>query len=60
MNADSTKIVADWEGDVELVVGEDDTRYPIQVSSKVLSSASKVFEAMFSHSFKEGNELAKW
>lgn len=58
MDGGLTKIVVDSEGDVLLVVGDDDARRSIQVSSKMLSSASKDFKAMFSRKFKEGNDLA--
>lgn len=58
MDGGLTKIVVDSEGDVLLVVGDDDARRSIQVSSKMLSSASKVFKAMFSRKFKEGSDLA--
>lgn len=44
------------EGDVILVVGEG--KHGVQVSSQVLSCASKPFNAMFSRRFKEGSELA--
>lgn len=50
----------DPDGDIILVIGlaEDIHDVSIQVSSKVLSVASKVFKAMFSRNFKGGNEMA--
>ncbi|TLD37589.1 hypothetical protein E2P81_ATG04401 [Venturia nashicola] len=51
------KVVVDPDGDVLLVVGATQPNVSIQVSSKVLSLASKPFKVMFSQSFREGNEL---
>ena len=45
----------DLEGDVELEL----STMVFRVSSKVLSSASKVFKAMFLPHFQEGTELAR-
>ncbi|TLD37648.1 hypothetical protein E2P81_ATG04460 [Venturia nashicola] len=54
------KVDSDPDGDVILVVGTDEPgKMSIKVSSKVLSISSKVFKAMFSRNFKEGNELAR-
>lgn len=50
--------VIDPEGDVVLVVGTDESKISVQVSSKVLSIASKVFHRMFSGTFNEAVELA--
>lgn len=50
--------VIDSEGDVVLVVGTNKSKISVQVSSNVLSIASKVFHCMFSGTFKEAMELA--
>lgn len=48
------KIIADPRGDIIFLVGPDDNRTSIQVSSKALSLASPVFRAMFGSGFLEG------
>jgi hypothetical protein len=50
--------IIDPKGDVVLVVGTED-KVSIRVSSKVLSIASKVFDRMFTGSFKEALELGQ-
>lgn len=49
------------DGDVILLVGPDsEDKVAVQVSSKVLAFASKVFNAMLAPDrFREGTELAK-
>lgn len=46
------------DGDVLLVVGEGKARVNLRVNSANLIAASKVFKNMFSHNFREGQELA--
>lgn len=57
MDAVPERVIVDDDGDVDLLVGPEETR--LRVSSKVLTLASKVFSAMFSDRFKEGNALRK-
>jgi hypothetical protein len=47
------------QGDLLLLVGPEDAQSRILVSSKVLTVASKVFEAMLSGSFKEARKLTE-
>lgn len=52
------KLQIDPDGDVVLIVGSDESQVSLQVSSKALSLASKVFKTMLlSRNFKEGKEL---
>jgi hypothetical protein len=53
-----TKIVIDKRGDVILQVGTDSDAVHLLVASKVLSLASKVFEAIFNNGFAEGQNLS--
>lgn len=48
--------IIDEDGDLTLIVG--DTKHRILVASKVLTLVSKVFKAMLSRNFREGQELA--
>ena len=51
--------IMDKNGDVLFELGKDDTTEPhLLVSSKVLSLASPVFAAMFTHGFREGENLS--
>ncbi|KAE9978166.1 hypothetical protein EG327_007504 [Venturia inaequalis] len=52
------KVAIDPDGDVLLVVGSNKSQVSLQVSSKVLSVASKMFKTMFFGQFKEAVELA--
>jgi hypothetical protein len=52
------KTVIDPNEDLLLVLSSDFERHNILVSLKSLSLASKVFRALFSSHFKEGNEMA--
>jgi hypothetical protein len=52
------KMVIDKRGDVILQVGADNNAVHLLVSSKVLSLASKVFEAMFNNDFAESQNLS--
>jgi hypothetical protein len=54
----NNKTIIDPEGDVLFVCGSIYDKHTIQVSSKALSLASKVFKTLFSRRFKEGTELA--
>ena len=47
-------VPVDAQGDVMLVVKISDRRQHVQVSSKVLSLASDVFDRMFNSKFREG------
>ncbi|KAF2491816.1 hypothetical protein BU16DRAFT_443687, partial [Lophium mytilinum] len=49
--------VMDKNGDVLLELGSEDLTAHLLVSSKVLSLASSVFNAMFTHGFSEGEGL---
>ncbi|KAF2183859.1 hypothetical protein K469DRAFT_751265 [Zopfia rhizophila CBS 207.26] len=48
----------DKRGDVLLQLSKDDTTFSLLVSSRTLSLASPVFEAMFNHGFAEGRKLS--
>lgn len=52
------RIAIDPDGDVLLLVGNDESQMSLQVSSQVLSVASKMFKTMFFGQFKEAVELA--
>lgn len=52
------RVAIDPDGDVLLVVGNGESEVSLQVSSKVLSVASKMFKTMFFGQFKEAVELA--
>lgn len=49
--------IIDPEGDIVLIVGQDDNATDLRVSSKALSLASPVFGALFKPKFREGVEM---
>lgn len=57
MEESSDRVIIDNDGNIDLLVGADSQPKRLRVSSKVLLLASKVFRAMLSDKFKEGNDL---